>query len=203
MPALAIILGYLLGSIPSAYILVRLFKKEDVRKIGSGNVGTLNVMREVSQVLGFAVLLMDMGKGALAVLVAMWLGVDVLFVYLAGFASVLGHILPVFSHFKGGRGLATTMGVLLAVVPLQFLISFAILAAVVLITNNPRLGAIVGLALLPLIVWLFGESLDRIIFSAVMPFFLLLMMIPDIKKLPREKGNLIVDRRYKPWQKRK
>jgi glycerol-3-phosphate acyltransferase PlsY len=204
VPALAIVIGYLLGSIPFAYIVVRLFKGADIRKFGGGNVGALNVMREVRPALGIGVLLGDVGKGALAILVAKWLGVGTIFVYLAGFAAVVGHIWPIFLRFKGGRGLATTLGVLLAVEPIQLLISFAIMVVVILITSNPRLGAIIGLTLLPLIVWGFGGTLDVILYSLSLPLFIALQTIPDFKKaFTTDRKALIVDHKYKFWQKRK
>ena len=204
MPALAIVIGYLLGSIPFAYIVVRLFKGADIRKFGGGNVGALNVVREVSPALGIGVLLGDVGKGALAILVAKWLGVGTIFVYLAGFAAVVGHIWPIFLRFKGGRGLATTLGVLLAVEPIQLLISFAIMVVAILITSNPRLGAIIGLTLLPLIVWGFGGTLDVILYSLSLPLFIALLTIPDFKKaFTTDRKDLIVDHKYKFWQKRK
>jgi len=88
---IAVIIGYLLGSIPFAYIAARLIKGVDIRRVGGGNVGALNIMREVGMVAGLAVLLADMGKGALVVLIAQWLGVSMVFVFVVGLAAVVGH----------------------------------------------------------------------------------------------------------------
>ncbi|MFC2013559.1 glycerol-3-phosphate 1-O-acyltransferase PlsY [Chloroflexota bacterium] len=204
--ALVVIIGYLLGSIPFAYIVGRLIKRIDIRQAGGGNVGALNTMREVGTAAGLGVLAADVAKGAVAVLIAQWLGVSLIFVFIAGLTAVLGHNWPVFLKFRGGMGLATTMGALLAVAPIEFVISFAIMVVVVLITSNIRLGAGVGLALLPLIIWGFGGAGGLIAYSLALPIFSTLRAIPSIKRdlaSAESKKDLIVDRKYKPWQKRK
>lgn len=120
---IAIIIGYLLGSIPSAYVITRLVKGKDIRKVGGGNVGARNVFVEVGKVAGIGVGVFDVVKGAGAVALATWLlkveGLEVwstdiawLFVLGAGLAAVAGHIWSVYLKFTGGNGLATTLGVL-------------------------------------------------------------------------------------------
>lgn len=203
---LAVIIGYLLGSIPSAYIAGRLLKGVDIRRVGGGNVGALNTMREIGTVAGLAVLLADMGKGVLTVLIAQWLGVSMVFVFVAGLTAVVGHSWPVFLKFKGGMGGATAMGVLLALAPVEFAISFTTMVIVVLVTSNFRLGMGVGLAFLPLILWWFGNEGSLIIYSLALPLFLGLRTIPAIKRelaSAGDKKGLIVDRRFTPWQKRR
>ena len=203
---IAIAIGYLLGSIPCAYIAGRLVKGVDIRQLGGGNMGALNTMREIGTVAGFAVLLADMAKGLLAVLVAQWLGLPLLFVFIVGLTAVVGHSWPVWLGFKGGQGLATTLGVLLALVPIEFAISFAIIVIVVLVTSNMRLGAGVGLVFLPLIIWLFGGEVSIIVYSIALPLFCGLKMIPrlrtDVARVGSKK-DLIIDRQYKPWQRRR
>jgi len=203
---LAIVIGYLLGSIPCAYIAGRLVKGVDIRQLGGGNVGAVNVMREIGTVAGFAVLFADMAKGLVAVVIAQWLGLALPFIFIVGLAAVAGHNWPVWLRFRGGQGLATTLGVLLALVPVPFAISFAIIVIVVLVTSNMRLGASIGLALLPLIIWLFGGELSLIVYSIALPLFCSLKMIPMLRKDIAgvgSKKDLIIDRQYKPWQKRK
>ncbi len=203
---LAVIIDYLLGSIPSAYIAGRLLKGVDIRRVGGGNVGALNTMREIGTVAGLAVLLADMGKGVLTVLIAQWLGVSLIFVFVAGLTAVVGHSWPVFLKFKGGMGGATAMGVLLALAPVEFAISFATMVIVVLVTSNFRLGMGVGLAFLPLIIWWFGGDNSLIIYSLTLPLFLGLRTIPAIKRelaSAGDKKGFIVDRRFTPWQKRR
>jgi len=204
MEALAIIIGYLLGSIPFAYIAGRLIKGVDIRQAGGGNMGALNTMREVGTAAGIGVLLADIAKGALAVLIAQWLGLSLIFVFIVGFAAVVGHNWPVFLKFQGGMGAATAMGVLLALAPIELAISFAILLIVVLITSNVRLGLGVGLAALPLIIWGFGGTGSLIAYSLALFLFIALRSIPALKKsFTGSKRDFIVDREYKPWQRKK
>jgi len=203
---LAIVIGYLLGSIPGAYIAGRLARGVDIRRVGGGNAGALNVMREVGTAAGLAVFLGDVAKGSLAVFVAQWLGLSPLWVFAAGLAALVGHSWPVWLKFRGGQGLATAMGVLVVLAPIEFAISFAIIVAVVLITSNARLGAAVGLVLLPLIIWLFGGELGLIIFSIVPPLFCVLKALTKLRSdfaSPEGRRSFIFDRQYKPWQRKR
>jgi len=203
---LAVVIGYLLGSVPCAYIAARLAKGVDIRRVGGGNVGALNVMREIGTAAGLAVFLADVAKGSLAVLVAQWLGAPLLWVFAAGLAALVGHSWPVWLKFRGGQGLATGMGVLLVVAPIEFAISFAIIVIVVLLTSNARFGSAVGLALLPLIIWLFGGELSLIIYSIIIPLFCVLKALTRLRSdfaSPEGRRSFIIDRQYKPWQKKR
>jgi glycerol-3-phosphate acyltransferase PlsY len=201
---LALVLGYLLGSIPFAYLAARLVKKVDIRKVGGGNVGTLNTMREIGPLPGLLVLLADVGKGALAVLIAQWLGLHLYWAFAAGFMAVVGHNWPVWLKFRGGQGLATTMGVLLAFSPIPFAICFGVMLLGVLITSNVRLSAVFGFVFLPPLIWAFGGELSVLLYSIALPVFCMLKAIPrfqsDVDKAGKEKKNLIFDRDYTPWQ---
>ena len=203
---IAVVIGYLLGSIPFAYIAGRLIKGVDIRQVGGRNMGTLNVMREIGTVAGLAVLLADMGKGALAVLIAWWLDVSLVFVFIVGLVAVVGHSYPVFLGFRGGRGAATAIGVLLVLTPVASAICFATGVIVILFTSNFRLGMGVGLALLPLIIWLFGGETSLIIYPLALSLFLGLRNMLTFKRelaTMRNKRDLIIDRKFTPWQKRR
>ena len=203
---LAVIIGYLLGSIPFAYIAGRLIKGIDIRQVGGGNAGALNTMREVGTAAGFGVLFADIAKGALAVLIAQWLGLSLIFVFIAGFAAVVGHNWPVFLHFRGGKGVATALGMLLVLAPIELLISFAIVVTVVLVTGNATFGLTIGLPFLPLIIWLFGGADSLIFCSLTLVLFLGLGYLPSARRSlasAKSKKDFIIDRRYKPWQRRK
>ena len=203
---LAIVIGYLLGSVPCAYIAARLAKGVDIRRVGGGNVGALNVMREIGTIAGLAVYVADVAKGSLAVLVAQWLGAPTLVVFAAGFAAVVGHSWPVWLKFRGGQGLATAMGVLVVLAPIEFLISFAIIVIAMFITSNARFSSAVGLVLLPVIIWLFGGELSLIIFSIVLLLFCVLKALTRLRSdLASTEGrkSFIIDRQYKPWQKKR
>lgn len=203
---IAVIIGYLLGSIPFAYIAGRLKRGVDVRQVGGGNMGALNIMREIGVGVGLAVLIADIAKGVAAVLIARWLGLSLIWVFVVGFAAVAGHNWPIFLGFKGGRGAATTMGVLLVLVPGEFAISFAIIVIVIVITSNFRLGITIGLSLLPLIVWQFGESGMLITYSLLLPIFCSVKFLIGLRRatvgLGSRKG-LIFDREYHFWQTKK
>jgi len=208
MITVAIITGYLLGSIPFSYIIPRLVKKIDIRETGSGNVGTLAVWREVNPFFGIMALAADTGKGVLSIYTARWLGLDTPWICAAGFAAVVGHVWPVFLRFKGGKGGATIMGVLLAFMPLQFLIGLGIAILIIIPTSNVRLGTI-GLAFIPLIAWLFGKPAEYIFYPLALIVFLIIVMLIGLKgELARsgKRGNLtslIIDRKYNFWQTKK
>lgn len=201
----AVVIGYLLGSIPFAYIAARLAKGIDIRQAGGGNAGALNVYREVGPAFGLAVLVGDAAKGVLAVLVARWLGLPALWICAAGFAAVIGHNWPCFLKFRGGKGAATSMGAMIPLIPVQFAIGLGIAIVVVMITSNVRLG-IVGLAFIPLIAWLYDKPEIFIFFSLALFLFLVIRTMAGLKgELAKtgDKKGLIFDRHYHFWQTRK
>ncbi|HEY92735.1 MAG TPA: hypothetical protein G4O17_03205 [Dehalococcoidia bacterium] len=157
---IAVVLGYLLGSIPTAYIATRVAMGKDVRQLGGGNVGGLNVYREVGVKAAMVVGIVDVGKGAAAVAIALWLlKVEVPFVLLAGFASVVGHNWMVFLKFSGGKGMGATFGALAVLLPAYgywqgLVILFGIILVPFIITRNVALSMGIGLVSLPFIVWL-------------------------------------------------
>lgn len=148
--------GYLLGSIPFGLVLCLLCGYGDIRKIGSGNIGATNVLRTGNKGLALLTLILDSSKGALAVLIAAALG-DKHAMFGAALGAVIGHNFPVWLKFKGGKGVATTLGTLLA---LDWQIGLACCAAwlaTALVTRISSLSALVALALAPIFVALFGD----------------------------------------------
>ena len=201
----AIVIGYLLGSIPFSYIIARLKKGIDIRQKGSRNVGALAAWREAGPLFGIIALAADVGKGVLTIYVARWLGLDILWICIAGFAAVAGHNWPVFLRFRGGKGAATIMGVLLAFMPVQFAIGLGIAIIVVIPTSNIRLGMI-GLACIPLIAWLFHRPMEYIYYPLGLILFLAVYTLIGLKgEIARagEKKSLIVDKNYNFWQTKK
>jgi glycerol-3-phosphate acyltransferase PlsY len=201
----AVIIGYLLGAIPLAYIIARARKGIDIREKGSRNVGALAVWRGVGPAFGIVALCADVGKGVLAVYVAKWLGLDVIWICAAGFSAVVGHNWPVFLKFHGGKGASTIMGVLLALMPAQFAIGLGLAVLIVIPTSNIRLGMI-GLACIPLIAWLFHKPVEYIYYPLFLIIFLGAYTLLGLKaELARggEKKGLIVDKKYTFWQTRK
>ncbi len=201
----SIVIGYLLGAIPFAYIIARTKKGIDIRQKGSRNVGALAVWREVGPGFGIIALAADVGKGVLTVYVAKWLGLDLIWICVAGFAVVAGHNWPVFLKFQGGKGASPIMGVLLAFMPVQFAIGLGIAILIVIPTSNIRLGMI-GLACIPLIAWLFDKPAEYIYYPLFLIIFLAVYTLMGLKaELARggEKKGLIVDKKYTFWQTRK
>src|SRR4030065_2012301 len=133
--ALSLAIAYLLGSIPFAYIIGKL-SGLDIRKIGDRNVGTFNIFRHAGLIAGIATLTADVGKGALAIVIAKAISGHELVVFGAGVAAVIGHNWPVFLHFRGGRGLAVVIGGVLSLLPIEMLIAAAIGIAVLVVTRN-------------------------------------------------------------------
>jgi glycerol-3-phosphate acyltransferase PlsY len=155
--AAAVLLAYLLGSIPFGYLLVRLFVGGDVRETGSGGTGATNVTRRAGKGVGVLTLLLDLLKGTAAVLVARSLlgegGGAQWWVCAAGAGAVLGHVFPVWLRFRGGKGVATGLGVFLVLAPAATLCALLLFAAVVRLWGYVSLGSIVAASVLPLAVW--------------------------------------------------
>lgn len=151
----ALVIGYLLGSIPFGLLLTRMAGLGDVRNIGSGNIGATNVLRTGNKGLAAATLLLDAFKGTAAVLIVEhFFGVDA--AVLAGFAAFIGHIFPVWIGFKGGKGVATYLGILLGLAPLMALI-FAIVWLVIAFTSRySSLAALVATLVIPVVLWILG-----------------------------------------------
>ncbi len=156
MPWLIPILGYLLGSIPTAYVAGRLLRGRDIRQMGDGNVGAQNAFRQLGAKVGITVGIIDIGKGALAVLIAQAAGIPLVAVLITGAAAVIGHNWPVFIGLRGGRGESTTIGVLLILMTQPMLIMAGpTLAALVILRNVTKAGAILFVPL-PLVCWWLG-----------------------------------------------
>jgi len=204
---LAIIIGYLLGSIPTAFIITRLIKGQDIRRIGGGNVGGLNVFREVGLWPALAVGVVDLGKGAAAVAIAKWsLNVPDAYVLLAGLSSVIGHNWMVWLKFSGGKGMGAAMGALLVLLPaygyaLQLGIFFAVIIIPLLITRNVALSMFLGLASLPILLWFGTHSGYATIIAAALLLVIVVKFLPTAIAALRKSGTaaLGVDR----WQRDK
>jgi glycerol-3-phosphate acyltransferase PlsY len=168
---LTLLSGYLIGAIPFAFIIAYLKNKEDIRQLGTGNAGTMNVAREIGVFSGIMVLALDMAKGCLAILIAKWLGVPSLWVFLTGFAAVAGHSWSPFLKFRGGKGVATALGVLLGLTPLEFIIGFAVMVSIFMFTRNSGLSAGIGFVILPPIIGAFGNEISLVLYPLAIALF--------------------------------
>ncbi len=151
--ALAFVFGYLLGSIPFGLLLMRAAGGPDIRAIGSGNIGATNVLRTGRKGLAAATLLCDMLKGTFAVIVALRYGIDAALG--AGLGAFLGHLFPVWLKFKGGKGVATYIGVLAGLYWPAALVFCAIWLVVAALSRFSSLAALIASAITPLTLWLF------------------------------------------------
>jgi glycerol-3-phosphate acyltransferase PlsY len=169
MAWIAVVSGYLLGSIPTAYILGRLLKGKDIRQLGDGNMGARNSYHELGPKVGIAVFFIDAAKGALAVVIALVAGLPQVFVLTTGAVAVIGHNWPVFAGFRGGRGESTTIGVLLTLVPLPALIVAGPTVATLVIRKNVTIASCVMFMSLPLVCWALGVPGLLIAYSIELP----------------------------------
>ena len=167
--AAGIVIGYLLGSIPFGLVLTRAAGLGDIRSIGSGNIGATNVLRTGHKGLALATLLLDGGKGAIAVLlVKLIFGWDAVPLALAtGAAAVIGHNFPVWLRFKGGKGVATTLGLMIAAAPVVGVMACLTWAVIAAIFRISSLAALVGLALAPVYAFFMGRFDEAVAFAVL------------------------------------
>jgi glycerol-3-phosphate acyltransferase PlsY len=177
----ALIGGYLLGSIPFGLVLTKLAGLGDVRQIGSGNIGATNVLRTGRKGLAAATLLLDGGKGAAAVLIAQMWGPDMAIT--AAFGAVLGHLFPVWLGFKGGKGVATTLGVFLALSPLLGAACCALWLLVAFTSRYSSLAALVSLGAAPVLSWFILGDLQMVQLTAVLALLVWLRHHQNIRRL--------------------
>jgi len=181
--AAVVIAGYLLGSCPWGYWLVRIFRREDIRDSGSGNIGATNVWRTYGRRLGVPVILLDVAKGFAPALVGV-LAVSRLCGVAAGAAAMLGHWRPLFLRFeKGGKMVATTGGVLLAVAPWVALIASAVWCLLFLATRYVSVASIGAALTLPALAAVLGYSIPVIAFTAFAAVGVLVLHRGNLRRL--------------------
>ena len=154
--------AYVLGSVPTAYILVRWMEGEDIRDFGSRNVGALNAYNRTGVWAGLLVLLVDTAKGVLAVAAPRLLGVDPWVLFITTSLVVAGHNWPVFLNFRGGKGAAAIFGISLVIVPWLTVITVGPSILVMLLLRNVVLGAALGFILLNTLLWVTGQGAEQV-----------------------------------------
>ncbi|CAM3068611.1 glycerol-3-phosphate 1-O-acyltransferase PlsY [Streptobacillus ratti] len=160
-----IVLSYLLGSIPNALWIGKIFKNIDVREYGSGNVGATNAARVLGWKLGIFTLLLDILKGSIFVLIAKKLNLDDIYLVLIGMAAILGHSYSIYLGFKGGKAVATSLGVFLILVPKVILFLLIIFFVIVFITQYVSLSSITCAFFLPILTYMLYNNLIYTIFG--------------------------------------
>ena len=178
---LALVIGYLLGSIPFGVILTRLAGTQDLRSIGSGNIGATNVLRTGRKGLAAATLLLDALKGTAAVIIADSIG-GLEAAMLAGLGAFLGHLLPVWLKFRGGKGVAVYIGILIGLFWQAAVLFCAIWLIIAFLTRYSSLAALVASLVTPVFLLLLGQSALGLLF-AVLTLLLLYMHRANIQRL--------------------
>ncbi len=197
---IAIVIGYLLGSIPSAYLAGRLRKGVDIREVGSKNMGAMNVFYQVGPMEAVLVTLADLGKGVGAILLVRWVSGNPLIspfdflTGLAGAAAIMGHIFPIFLKFRGGKGAATAIGILIFLMPWTVPFLFIVFAIALFVTRNPTFSYSLLLIVFPFVAGFiyvdrYGEPLALVFYSIGLGVFLGIQYIPRLKEMHGKTGG--------------
>lgn len=155
---IVVVVAYLLGSIPFGYLIVRRKSGADIRETGSGGTGATNVSRRAGKAAGVLTLLLDAAKGCVAVVIAKAVSGDDWVIAAAAIAALVGHIFPVWLGFRGGKGVATGVGIFLVLAPVPLLCAGVVFVAIVLLTRYVSLGSITAAILIPVLVWVLSDS---------------------------------------------
>ena len=189
---LIIISCYLLGSIPFGYIVGKLFKKIDIRELGSGNIGTANAFRILGPSLASLVLIGDIGKGIFSIYLVQYLNIDnLLIITIAGLAVICGHNWSLFLGFKGGKGIATTFGVVFALNPTISILALIIWGVVLITTRYVSLSSIFAVISIFIFTILFKQPYEYIIFSVIILIFGIFKHKENIERLKSGKERKI------------
>ncbi|AUJ29827.1 glycerol-3-phosphate 1-O-acyltransferase PlsY [Liquorilactobacillus hordei] len=175
---LMLVIGYLLGSIPSGIWIGKIFYNKDIRQFGSGNMGTTNTFRVLGKKAGAIVLIVDMLKGTLAACQPYLFGVHIN-VLIIGCAAVIGHVFPIFAKFKGGKAVATSAGILLAYSPGFFIVAWVIFLTTLYLSSMVSIASMVGMTLITILSLFFHD-----------PILTIIAIILTIFVFYRHKGNL-------------
>jgi glycerol-3-phosphate acyltransferase PlsY len=183
---LTTVFSYLLGSIPFGFLLVRIFRGQDVRLTGSGNIGATNVARS-SPALGLLTLVLDASKGLAAVgLTRIFYPGDNLLAALAALFAVMGHMFPLWLKFRGGKGVATALGSFALLAPKALLLTLGVFIAVVLVFRHISLGSMLAVALFPILAWLlhdYGEATQVLALMAMASVLIIARHHQNIRRL--------------------
>lgn len=189
-----ILFGYLIGSIPTGLLVIRLVRGLDIRRVGSGNIGTINVYRLAGAPTALLVLAVDIMKGALPVFLARAWARPEAVVVLAGVAAIVGHNWSMFLRFAGGKGIATSFGVLLVLSPLTALVAASVWVIVAIVTRYASLASLLAVAAVPFVMWRRDEPAAHLSFGALALVFAIYKHKTNIVRLVRGQELRITDR---------
>lgn len=176
------LLAFLIGSIPTGLLIAK-NKGIDLRKVGSGNIGATNVLRAVGREAALLTLFGDITKGIIPVAIAKTLALDTLNTGIVGIAAILGHNFSLFLKFRGGKGVATSIGVLLAFSPYVSLLTITLWLLIAKWTKYSSLSSLIAFSLLPLSFYMLDYSNEKIIIAIVISFLVIIKHIANIKRL--------------------
>lgn len=189
----SITIGYFLGSFNFGIILSKIIHKQDIRKMGSGNAGATNALRNFGPAFAILVFFFDMLKGVAAVLITklFYGGNDTLYL-LAGLFAVIGHLYPIYYKFKGGKGVATTSGVVIIVEPVVASILFGILFLISFASRYISLASVCAITLYPILVYfIYDNSIEKTIFAAIIALLVIFKHRSNIRRLIKGEENKI------------
>ncbi|MDR0984995.1 MAG: glycerol-3-phosphate 1-O-acyltransferase PlsY [Endomicrobium sp.] len=178
-----IILSYLLGAIPFAYIITKLIKNVDIRNVNSGNVGTTNVIRTSGIYSGILTLILDVSKGVIAIYFARFINSSLIFISLVTIFVILGHMYSIFINFNGGKGVATTLGVFIVLTFIPTVVSVLIFIIIFIIFRYVSLASIIASISLPIILWLMNYNIKLVLLAILVCVFIILKHKDNIKRL--------------------
>ena len=181
--AIVCIVAYLLGSIPNGLVFGKLIWQVDLREHGSHNIGATNAWRTLGKGPGFLIFLLDFFKGFISVWLGSVLAGTPMAMVLAGICAIIGHSCSVFLKFKGGKGVATGLGVIVMLMPLPALIVFAVWLLIVKISGYVSLGSIIAAALVPILAWLQGYAMEYTVFGLLAAAFVIVRHNANIIRL--------------------
>jgi len=183
--------AYLIGSFPSAYLMTRLFKRADIRRIGSGNVGGMNTARNVGLAPGILTALLDFGKGFLSVYLARKLAPDSYLPLWASVACVAGHNWMVFIGFKGGKGLGATIGGLVQLSPWALLPAAVAAVLGTVVSKDSYVGTVVGVLSIPVSLWFIHADVNWLLFGLALAAVIVAKHVEDLKRFAAGKREVL------------
>ena len=194
MPLAVVIVSYLIGAIPTGLIVVRLLTGEDIRRHGSGNIGTVNVLRVAGPATAIVVLAVDIVKGLVPVLLAVRAGAPAWVVVLGGLAAIAGHNWSVFLRFQGGKGVATSFGVLLGLSWSAAAVAAAVWIVTVAVTRYASLGSLLAVVSVPITLWRLRQPDEYVSFGVIAALFAIYRHRANLQRLAAGTELHITDR---------
>jgi glycerol-3-phosphate acyltransferase PlsY len=189
-----VVFAYLLGSIPTGLVLSRALTGKDPRQQGSRNIGATNVMRTAGKTLGIITLLGDVFKGIIPVVIAQWLVKEEFWVAGTGMAAFLGHCFPIYLRFKGGKGVATALGIFLPLAPMAVVLDIFFFAGIVATCRIVSVGSILGAAAMPILIWLLGYPLPSVILGICVAVLVIYRHKENIQRLLTGRENKLLSK---------